>query len=54
VNVFLDGNAWCATLDGFVNLQESVAGFGDTPRAAVENLLENATAQATPASAPRS
>ena len=44
VNVFLDGNAWCATLDGFVNLQESVAGFGDTPRAAVANLLENAEA----------
>jgi hypothetical protein len=42
VNVFLDGDAWCATLDGFINLQESVAGFGSTPRAAVENLLENA------------
>jgi hypothetical protein len=41
VNVYLDGNAWCATLDGFVNLQESVAGFGDTPRGAVANLLEN-------------
>lgn len=45
VNVFLDGNAWCATLDGFVNLQESVAGFGDTPRAAVANLLENSTVE---------
>ncbi len=42
VNVFLDGNAWCATLDGFVNLQESVAGFGKTPAEAVANLLENA------------
>lgn len=42
VNVFLDGDAWCATLDGFINLQESVAGFGKTPRDAVENLLENA------------
>jgi len=39
VNVFLDGNAWCATLDGFVNLQQSVAGFGATPSEAVENLL---------------
>ena len=39
--MFRDGNAWCATLDGFVNLQESVAGFGDTPHAAAANLLEN-------------
>ncbi len=45
--MFLDGNAWCATLDGFVNLQESVAGFGDTPRAAVANLLENVKEHAT-------
>lgn len=54
VNVFLDGNAWCATLDGFVNLQESVAGFGDTPRAAVANLLENAGAVAPPPQRPAS
>lgn len=45
VNVFIDGDAWCATLDGFTNLQESVAGFGKTPRDAVENLLENAKAE---------
>lgn len=42
VNVFRDGDAWCATLDGFVNLQESVAGFGKTPRDAVADLLQNA------------
>jgi len=37
----MDGDAWCATLDGFVNLQESVAGFGKTPRDAVSDLLQN-------------
>lgn len=26
----MDGNQWCATGRGFVNLQESPAGFGDT------------------------
>jgi hypothetical protein len=39
INVFLDGDAWCATEDKFVNLQESPAGFGSTPRAAYEALL---------------
>ena len=41
VNVFRDGDAWCATLDGFVNLQESVAGFGETPHDAVYDLSQN-------------
>lgn len=40
INVYLDGNAWCATRDGFINLQESIAGFGDTPNEAVLNLME--------------
>lgn len=40
VNVELDGDSWCATRDGFVNLQESIAGFGKTPNKAVENLEE--------------
>lgn len=39
INVQLDGNAWSATRDGFINLQESHAGFGDTPQEAVDNLL---------------
>lgn len=37
--VFMDGNAWCAVYPDFTNLQESAAGFGDTPekaRAALE------------------
>lgn len=38
INVQLDGNAWCATGEGFINLQESNAGFGDTPQTAVEKL----------------
>lgn len=38
IDVKLDGDAWCATGHGFVNLQESDAGFGATPREAVEAL----------------
>ena len=37
--VFKDGSAWCAVYSDFINLQESPAGFGDTPeeaRAALE------------------
>ncbi len=32
--VFMDGDKWCAVRPDFVNLQESPAGFGDTPDAA--------------------
>lgn len=41
INVFRDGDAWCATEDGFVNLQESRAGFGKTPDEAVTELMQN-------------
>jgi len=37
--VQLDGNSWCATGKGFKNLQESPAGFGDSPVVALENLI---------------
>lgn len=37
--VFKDGDAWCATGAGFVNLQESLAGFGDSPTAALSELV---------------
>lgn len=37
--VFKDGNAWCATGEGFVNLQESKAGFGHTPLVALGELI---------------
>lgn len=33
-----DGVSWCARYDDFVNLQESVAGFGDNPQQAVDSL----------------
>lgn len=40
MNVMKDGNAWCAFRDGFINLQESEAAYGDTPKEAVKNLRE--------------
>lgn len=33
-----DGNQWRATMPGFINLQESNAGFGDTPNEAIADL----------------
>lgn len=36
--VFKDGNSWCAVMPDFVDLQESLAGFGDTPEEARKNL----------------
>jgi hypothetical protein len=38
INLILDGNLWCAYRDGFINLQESNAGFGDTPNDAINDL----------------
>jgi hypothetical protein len=38
--VFKDGNAWCAVRSDFINLQESTAGFGDSPEAARAELGE--------------
>lgn len=40
INVMKDGNAWCAFRDGFINLQESDAAYGETPNKAVRNLIE--------------
>lgn len=39
IEVFKDGNSFCATTDCFINLQESNAGFGKTEIEAIENLL---------------
>lgn len=33
-----DGNEWCAQAPGFINLAESVAGFGATPVEAYKDL----------------
>lgn len=38
--VFKDGDQWCAVSPDFVNLQESSAGFGETPDEARLNLGE--------------
>jgi len=35
---YMDGNAWCAVLPDFINLQESPSGWGDTPSEAMKNL----------------
>ena len=34
-----DGTAWCATPPGFIDLQSSPAGFGDTQEQAVKALI---------------
>jgi len=41
VRIFRDGDQWCAVYPDFVNLQESLAGFGDTPAAARKALLRD-------------
>ena len=38
IHIKRDGASWCATAPGFINLQESPAGFGDTPEEAIANL----------------
>ena len=36
IEISLDGNQWCALMG--IDLQEGIAGFGDTPQEAVEDL----------------
>lgn len=43
VTLFRDGNAWCAVRANFVNLQESHAGFGDTRKEALADLVRQET-----------
>jgi ribosomal protein L37E len=38
VQVYVDGDMWCAVGDGFTNIQESPCGFGRTPNEAVKEL----------------
>ena len=40
INLFMDGNAWCATATDFENLQESPAGFGDSKLQAMAELAK--------------
>jgi hypothetical protein len=44
--LFMDGDKWCAVREGFVNLQESPAGFGDTIIQAIRDLEANEYSQA--------
>jgi 3' exoribonuclease, RNase T-like len=37
--VYRDGDQWCAVAENFTNLAESVSGFGNTPREAVQRLI---------------
>jgi len=37
---FMDGNKWCAVQKDFINLQESLAGYGDTEQEARDNLVD--------------
>lgn len=41
IQVYLDGDKWCAVGKDFINIQESSCGFGDTPRDAVNDLRTN-------------
>lgn len=41
IDVKLDGDMWCATGAGFIDLQSSPAGFGKSPREAVANLRQD-------------
>ena len=40
LNLFREGNQWCATFGDFVNLEESQAGFGDTALEALAELVK--------------
>lgn len=42
--VYMDGNAWCAVLPDFANIQESPCGFGDTPEEARAELKRSVAA----------
>ena len=47
----LDGNQWCALYG--VNLQEGVAGFGDSPALAMSDFNKNWSAPLAPAPEPK-
>ena len=36
IRIFKDGDSWCATRLSFINLQESLSGFGDNVLACAE------------------
>lgn len=40
IETLLDGDQWCARRADFSNLQECLAGFGETEQAAIEDLIK--------------
>jgi len=38
IKIFKDGDRWCAVMDDFINIQESLAGFGSTSMEALDSL----------------
>jgi len=40
VRTYLDGTDWVAVKHDFIDLQESIAGFGHTPGGAVADLID--------------
>ena len=41
MQVFMDGDTWCAVGKDFIDLQSSNAGFGNTPQKAVDELYKS-------------
>ena len=43
IHIYMDGASWCALLGHprETNIQDSPAGFGDTPKEALKDLLDN-------------
>ena len=48
INYKKDGEAWCATISDFVDLQESLCGFGKSKEEAYIHLLVNSLNMDTP------
>lgn len=40
IYIKMDGDFYCATLEDFIDFQESPAGFGDTPGEAIKDLYK--------------
>jgi len=40
-DIYMDGNQWCAVGPGFINIQKSHCGFGDTPVEAFAALAKD-------------
>lgn len=35
----MDGDSWCCVGDGFIDLQQSTSGFGDTKQEAIDDYM---------------